>query len=421
MEKSSYRLIETHSKRTIVYTNIYIVNKELVYNTDKESPPSVPIFGNKHHWAPKVSSINFNIKKEINLACYSSFFWVQNIGHCLFDMLYPVYVSMVRAGYENEDFNVITSSIDGKGSFGYKAIEKFSGRKIIESSETSEVYKIKKLVCGTLGVGNVVMGKNPIMYGQNEYGSMTLFKERMMKRMGVGYSSEKNNKCIIIDNKRYSEQEKNNIHKTIHKLNKNIDIKYIYWNKDFDSFEEQLFEIGKTDIHITSPGTGMMYMPFLKRGSININLGFMEHTQTNHARPNIKIENPKKQNYLFPSFMEQYVCCTADYVSTLYYNRFKYNNIEVVPLINLIKEALVLLKHKVVLKKNYYIDMEVFKEYCSRDASSDLLCNHLTDIAFFPEMFVNEHPKAINQEFVNIELLRSIKDELGYDRSYEVI
>jgi hypothetical protein len=36
-------------------------------------------------------------------------------------------------------------------------------------------------------------------------------------------------------------------------------------------------------------------------------------------------------------------------------------------------------------------------------------------------MFVNEHPKAINQEFVNIELLRSIKDELGYDRSYEVI
>ena len=30
MEKSSYRLIETHGKRTIVYTNIYIVNKELV-------------------------------------------------------------------------------------------------------------------------------------------------------------------------------------------------------------------------------------------------------------------------------------------------------------------------------------------------------------------------------------------------------
>ena len=112
------------------------------------------------------------------------FFWVHNIGHCLFDMLYPVYVSMVRAGYENEDFNVITSSIDGKQSFGYKAIEKFSGRKIIESSETNEVYKIKKLVCGTLGVGNVVMGKNPIMYGQNEYGSMTLFKERMMKKMG---------------------------------------------------------------------------------------------------------------------------------------------------------------------------------------------------------------------------------------------
>ena len=82
----------------------------------------------------------------------------------------------------------------------------------------------------------------------------------------MGYSSEINNKCIIIDNKRYSEQEKNNIHKTIHELNKNIDIKYIYWNKDFDSFEKQLCEIGKTDIHITGPGTGMMYMPFLKRG-----------------------------------------------------------------------------------------------------------------------------------------------------------
>ena len=118
----------------------------------------------------------------------------------------------------------------------------------------------------------------------------------------------------------------------------------------------------------------------------------MEHTQTNHARPNIKIENPKKENYLFPSFMEQYVCCTADYVSTLYYNRFKYNNIEVVPLINLIKRSSCTSKTQSCFEKNYCIDMEVFKEYCSRDANSDLLCNHNTDIAFFQKC-LREHQK----------------------------
>jgi hypothetical protein len=35
-------------------------------------------------------------------------------------------------------------------------------------------------------------------------------------------------------------------------------------------------------------------------------------------------------------------------------------------------------------------------------------------------MFINEHPKAIPIDIVDIELLRKIKDEFNFDRSYEI-
>jgi hypothetical protein len=48
------------------------------------------------------------------------------------------------------------------------------------------------------------------------------------------------------------------------------------------------------------------------------------------------------------------------------------------------------------------------------------VCDHLTGIAFFIELFVHEHPDAIPNNIVDVELLRMIKNEMGFDRRYEI-
>ncbi len=174
------------------------------------------------------------------------------------------------------------------------------------------------------------------------------------------------------------------------------------------------------DIHITGPGTGMLYMPFLKKGAVNINLGYIEHTQTNTARPNIYIENAKADDYILPGWMEQSVCAGVEYVSTLYYDRFVHNDIEKQPFINIIDEAVFIINSKYLKLDNHNIDAKVFIEYCKRVDNAREVCNYLTNIAFFIELFVNEHPAAIPKNLINIELLRKIKDEFNYNRNYEI-
>jgi hypothetical protein len=62
---------------------------------------------------------------------------------------------------------------------------------------------------------------------------------------------------------------------------------------------------------------------------------------------------------------------------------------------------------------NDNLDAQVFIEYCKRTDNPEQICQHLTNMALFIELFVNEHPNAISPDFVNLDLLRQIKTEFG--------
>jgi hypothetical protein len=159
-------------------------------------------------------------------------------------------------------------------------------------------------------------------------------------------------------------------------------------------------------------------MPFLKKGAVNINLGYIEHIQTNTARPNLKIEGLDNDALIIPGWMEQSVCAGANYVNTIYYDRFTNNYIEFESLNLLIEKAIKKVNN--IQQNNWNIDAIVFKEYCKRCKNPEQLCEYLTGIAFFIELFVNEHPKTYETGLVDIDLLRSIKNELNYNRRYEI-
>ena len=433
---SNYTTADDQEHLSIKYENLYAINGTITYlTTDKNTnPPYVTKFMNMYRWRPEIKVFDteeqiqeylntFENKQEVELSVIGDNLWYGNIGHSLFDSLYPVYLALIKFGYENSPFVWLVSDWSNKQTMSYDVVTKFSGNLLMEypNLDKSTLIHFKTLVAGTGNTGCTVVNQKYSMYG-GKYDAIRLYKERMLKAYNLQINKPINErpKIIIIDNKRYSDYEKSIIDQVINHFQSTADIKYVDWARHYNHvFADQIKELEDTDIYISGPGTGIVYMPFIKEGAVTINLGYMEHTQTNTIRPNIKIEDYPHEDWIFPGWLDQPLCSSVDYVSTLYYDRMNYNNLEFEPLVSIINNAISTLKNKEILEIKHNTDALVFKEYCKRADNSKELCNHLTGIAFFIELFVNEHPQTVPPHLVNVELLRQIKDELEYNRKYE--
>jgi hypothetical protein len=432
---STFETIDDKDNISIKYTNLYAINGIITYvTTDKNIDlPYVNKWTNTYYWSPDIKF--FETKQEIENLCQNAKvvelallgdnLWYGNVGHALFDGLYPVYLAAVKFGYKDEPFLYMADNWTNPLVTANEAVIRFSKYSEIWSYpklDKNTVIHFKTLISGTGQTGNRVINKDYILYG-SKYNGLEAFKQRMMLTCGAIPNKPLNHpiNAIIINNKRYTDKERQVINQVIehYNLREHVNIKLIDW-PDYKSFSQQMKLLQDIDIHISGPGTGMLYMPFLKNGAVNINLGYIEHTQTNTARPNIKILNSKKEDYLVPGWMEQSVCAAVKNVSTLYYDRFNYNLLEYISLIEIIEKAIQLVKNKEVLDNKHNIDAQVFIEYCKRVQNAEQVCNYLTDIAFFIELFVNEHPQAVPENIVDINLLRKIKDEFNMNRSYEI-
>lgn len=432
---STFETADDQDNLSIKYTNLYYINGQFVYLTcDKSTnPPYVNKWTNTYGWRPEIkifdteedlaNYVNTLTLKVVDCALLSDNLWYGNIGHALFDGFYPVYLAAVKFGYQDKPFIYLADNWSNPRVTANQAITLFSGYPEIWSyPKLQGDFMFKTLISGTGRTGNRVMNEEYTLYG-SKYDGLQHFKRRMMENCGATPNKPLNSpiKAVIISNKRYSPKEWVAVNQVIkhYENNPDISLSVLDWST-ITTFQDQMQVLQDIDIHITGPGTGMMYMPFLKNGAVNINLGYMEHTQTNTARPNIKIPHSTKADHILPGWMEQSVCAGANYVSTLYYDRFTYNSIQYAPLIFLIDKAIKLVQNKEVLENNHNTDAQVFIEYCKRVPNARQVCDHLTSIAFFIELFVNEHPQAVPTDLVDVRLLRNIKDELDMDRRYEI-
>jgi hypothetical protein len=425
MIKSSYITYGDSENLSVCYSDLYLINDKICYisGTHQELPESNK-WTDRYRWKPDI--INFIDDKidtkSIELAVFGDSLWAGNIGHGLFDCLYPLYVALVKFQYFNEDFTLITYKFDADkvNDRSYEPFNTFCGNKILELFDHRGIVRIKKLVVGTGKTGNRVINPEYTLYGQKEYNALALFKKRMLIRHECKSDKNINTRinAIFIKNKRYSDYEDGVIKKVIlyYKNSDNIELKYIDWYRDYKTFKEQIKDYQDVDLQITGPGTGMMYTPFLKKGAVNINLGYIEHIQTNSARPNIRIPNINNDNIIIPGWMEQSVCAGASYVNTIYYDRFMYNNLEYDPMLKIINDGISKIGSE--QSNNWNMDALIFKEYCKRCSNPQKICEYLTDIAFFIELFVNEHPAVLTN--TNIELLREIKTNFGYPQKYNI-
>lgn len=425
---SSYKYIDG----SIKFSNVYICGTTILYLTLKEE--NIPtIYKSTHRDILPIIIKRFDSIESLNtftkslaisgkyeIGAIGDNMWYGNIGHALFDGLYPIYLAMVKFGYSDIDFTYFTHSWHNMKTLSTEVITKFSNNKIYNLTfDTNHIVFCKTLFSGFGDgkslCGNCVINQEYTLYGQKEYNALKLFRNRILKSFGISQSNKINDpiKVLVINNKRFSKEDLNILDNLVNICKDKFNIKFIDWYHDYSSFDEQLHDFYDTDIQITGPGTGMLYAPFLKDGSININLGQLECI---NSRMNTKLDYKDKDS-CYPSWMEQCVCAGCDYINTIYYDRINYNNLELSILIDLLYNSLEILGKKCY--NNLNTDAIIFKHYCQQSGHGSTICKHLTDIGYFIELFVNEHPNAI-LPIVNLELLRKLKQKFNYPQHYSI-
>lgn len=436
--KSSYKI--TDDRASVEYTNLYAINGSIYFlSVGNVILPSVKKFTISYDWSPLVMKFDseadlnayvesLKITDEYNLSVLSDNLWYGNVGHGLFDVLYPIYLSLVKFGYSDEPFNFFSMDWSWKDNFMHDVIKKFTKGELLEYTkiDTNKICKFNTLIAGTDLAGNRVVNQDVFIYGK-KWDGLHKFKKRLFEVFNIELDPPVNinkPKVIIINNKRFNDKDVAVIKDAVDRLSGICDIRFVDWYFDYgsighQSFKRQMEDFKDVDIQVTAPGTAMMYVPLLKKGAVNINLGYIEHTQTNGVRGNLKIKESKHPDHLIPAYMEQPICAGTYYVTSLYYDRYKYNELQLEQLVEIINKAIDVLKDGKITEGNAAIDAQVFREYCKRAKDANELCTHLTNLSYQVEFFVNEHPYALLPS-TDMDLLKLIKNELNYDRSYEI-
>ncbi|CAF1058820.1 unnamed protein product [Adineta steineri] len=357
-----------------------------------------------------------------SVTVYFSQLWHYSIGHALFDGLYPAYVALIRFSPRHLNPFRILADIDVCDSCWSEDIySRFGGLGLLKKSVLDKMSKDRCFVFDELIMGSGTLCQRCTqphlqLPGGVELDASRLFRDRMYQQHGVFHpiirqksSSEQRTsddllRAYIIDNKRFTDNDRQQFNDVINELNNYtnfylnktmnmsmklewplINVTYIYYDQvkaenlshieinmtRIDSrapqyelidnnFIAQLKLLRQMDIHISGPGTGQMYQTFLSDGSVTINLGGIRPSES----------ESKKKGYT--SYLEQYLTSGAPYIKGLYYpinERLK--GIKKDEVIKLIRQAGQLILQGFSLpvnpRENLGIDGQLFVEMCEKD------------------------------------------------------
>jgi hypothetical protein len=359
--------------------------------------------------------------------------WHYNIGHALFDGLYPAYVALIRFSPRHlHPFRILAGIDNCDACWSEDVYSRFAGlgilkQKVLNKMSNERWFMFDELVMGSGTLCQRCNQPNLQLPGGVELDGSRLFRDRMYHQHGLipsiirhkssseGRTSHDLLLAYIIDNKRFTTNDRKEINDAINEinnytdsyLNKTIDnrttlqwplihVTYLYYNQvkaqnlsliqinttSIDSrsptyelidnnFIAQLKILHQMDIHITGPGTGQMYQTFLSDGSVNVNLGGI--------RP-WGLENTEEA---YTSYLEQHMTSGTPYIKGLYYpinERIK--GIKKDEVIKLIRQAGQLILQGFSLpvnpRENLAVDGQLFVEMCEKDKE---FCSFVTTIS----------------------------------------
>ncbi|CAF1066882.1 unnamed protein product [Adineta steineri] len=348
--------------------------------------------------------------------------WHHNIGHALFDGLYPAYVALIRFSPRHlHPFRILAGIDECDSCWSEDIYGRFGGLGIIKTSVLNKLSRGRWFVFDEVVMGSGTFCQrctqpNYQLPGGVELNASRLFRDRMYQQHGFIHpvirqktSSEHRTshdvlRAYVIDNIRFTESDRKEINAAIHEINNYtnsninktkdntnklewplINVTYLHYGRvkaqnmssiqinatPFDSrsptyeliennFIAQLKVIREMDIHITGPGTGQMYQTFLSDGSVSINLGGI--------RPWASENTPRA----YSSYLEQYMTSGAPYIKGLYYPiNERAKGIKKDEVIKLIRQAGQLILQGFSLpvepRENLAPDGQLFVEMCEKD------------------------------------------------------
>ena len=368
----------------VKYTNLYYINKNFYYFTTKINinlksiktlgcpehtrkinekvyiiKPIIKYFENEEKLNNYVKKLNYKEYKKPTL--YISHYYQHNIGHGLYDALYPIYLSYLSFfnDAEYETFNMFVNILIDPG--GWCMPKKyiptrlwvlnifkdfcFNGEFIIKPPNN---IKFNTLIAGSWKGGISCVNKKFIMYGKDIFG-LEKFRNRFLKVYNIKSTVRTKINIAIINSERYTEEEKHTINQiiSIYSNREDVHIFYINWKK-IPIFKNQIEIIHNCDIHISGCGTSMMNFPFLKKNSIHINLG------------------TRFKKFVY-SLMETNICLLSNEIFCENYNIYKHKKILYTELKNMIDKNIYNLKNKYYLKSELPIYTKKWQHFCKKN------------------------------------------------------
>ena len=391
--------------KRVKYENIYFFNNEFYFLTlDKNIQiKEVKLLGGPEHsgcihkneyiFKPYIKF--FNNEKEINnfldkniieikgISNYFSHYYEHNIGHGLFDALYPSFLTLLNFFNENNNYTNLINLLHIPGwvcpkkctkDWVLQIMEKFSGNKnlIKNNLDKNKIYKFEVLIAGSGYCGYSTINKKYITPGK-DLNSLSLFRNRFYNKYNIQRKNTyEKNKIIIIESERYSSEEINTLLKIKNKLNsENLNCEFINW-KNYVNFKEQLELLNDSYIHISSSGTSMINFVFLNEKSVHINLG------TNNYPDRYQIKNNEERLLL----MDIPISLLSNDIYIDYYNIFKHKKILYEEVYSIILKNITYyntyLKNTNELNVNSKIPnfVKVWQDFCLSDIYNDLRDNN---------------------------------------------
>ena len=481
--ESTIECVGSLNNQSCLYRNLYYVDRSFTILTVKDRQlPAYSVISNAFAlWPTTPDKREFDSYSELEkfvrgtidptvlpgVTLYFGQFWHHNVGHALFDGLYPGYVALIRFSPRHlHPFRILAKLNDCTDCWTEEIYSRFAGlgllkQSILDQWSRARWFMFDELVMGSGTLCQRCTQANLQLAGGVELDASRLFRDRMYRQHGlVGpvqrqkHSAQGRNPrelvyAYVVDNKRYTPDDRNEIDSAIRQLNDDTDeelrrmtnktnplqrplvrvysiyyeqirglnrnwfrtnattdpSKSLHYDLNENKFIAHLKTMRKVDIHVAGPGTGQMYQTFLPDGSVHINLGGLRPIEKQYSKE------------AYASFLEQHMTSGTPYIKGLYYPiNERPEGIKKNQVVRLILEAAQLIlqgfSFPVDPQENLATDGQLFIEMCEKDpkfcsmVTYRSLQTHILCLDIWVEDFVHEQKQwSVNGSKVDHEIV----------------
>jgi hypothetical protein len=380
--------------------------------------------------------------------------YVKNIGHALFDGLYPIFLSLVRFKRHRQQFDTVFHPLKSTYDLSHATIfRRFSGGRLhwlpdltAASEQRGALFMFEEFVMGSGGMCQRCVNPRYELPGGYELDGARLFRDRMYHyfnllspvRRASSMDERRDGAAlrgVVVMNKRFTashlaaiDSVMRRVHDAASPLNLQLSLvdfaahpgqnrygRVDLLSKDHLPLEAHLRLLSASDMYISAPGTAIMYVPFMPDGSVLVALGAYGKINQWHG--------------VAAGFMEQYVAAGCPYLRAVMYPIHRLQEgLDADVLYGLVAQAAALIRSDFAMPvdqdatSSLAPDGRLFREMCARDAD---FCRAATDRmrgwdecnSFWVEEFVAEGghwaPGQSCSRRFNHTLLRELKVKYG--------